>query len=391
MKKFSYPQITKKFPPEVKKLFAVFGDDIRLVGGSVRDLLLKKNLHDFDFCTPFLPDEITATLEKNKIKAVPTGAKFGTITAVLNKKNFEITTLRKDNETDGRHCIPQFVDDYRLDASRRDFTMNALYADLHGGVTDFFGGIPDLQDRKLRFIGDAKKRIEEDHLRILRFFRFSCEYAQKLDAEGLKACVELKGNIEKLSRERIRGEFLKMLSSKKTANLLAVLKVMKSKKILDAIFSAKADVARLERLFENEKEPSLNLRLAALFLGKKIDLEKFFAEIVATNVEKRYFRFFASQKPQTLDLKGLKQLLAFEEKELVFDFYLFSQKKISKKNLAFIKKFSNPEFPLSGEDVMKLGYKGIEIGKALQKARKFWAQKDFKLKKNQLENFLKRA
>lgn len=187
-------------PPEVKKIFKIFtkdGDEIRLVGGSVRDLLLNKKVKDFDFATKLLPEEVIKILEQNKLKAIPTGKKFGTITAVVNGKNFEITTLRKDSETDGRHCKPEFVDDYFLDAARRDFTVNALYLDSSGVIHDYFDGKSDLKNKKIKFIGDANRRIEEDFLRILRFFRFSCEYAEKLDVEGLKACVKQKKKSKK--------------------------------------------------------------------------------------------------------------------------------------------------------------------------------------------------
>ncbi len=230
-------ELIKKLPNEVKVLFEIFGDEIRLVGGSVRDLLLEKKVNDFDFATRLLPQETTKILEKNKIKAVPTGVKFGTITAVVNGKNFEITTLRKDSETDGRHCSPEFVDDYFLDAARRDFTINALYLDSAGLITDYFDGISDLENKKVKFIGDANKRIEEDFLRILRFFRFSNEYAQDLDIEGLAACVKQKENLKKLSRERIRAEFLKMLMSAKKENLTAVWRVLERQNIAAERFS----------------------------------------------------------------------------------------------------------------------------------------------------------
>ncbi len=187
-----------KFAPEIKKIFDIFGDDLRLVGGCVRDLLLEKKVNDFDFATRFIPSETIKILERNKIKAVPTGVKFGTITAVIDSKNFEITTLRKDNETDGRHCEPEFVDDYALDAARRDFTVNALYMDRVGKISDYFDGISDLKKQKIRFIGDANERIAEDYLRILRFFRFSARYAKRLDREGFAACVSNKSGLKKL-------------------------------------------------------------------------------------------------------------------------------------------------------------------------------------------------
>ncbi len=388
-------ELVKNLPREIKKLFTIFSGEIRLVGGCVRDLILGKKIHDYDFATKFLPQEITKILEKNKIKAVPTGAKFGTITAVVNGKNFEITTLRKDLATDGRHCDPEFVDDYFLDAARRDFTINALYLDLQGSVTDYFGGISDLKNKKVKFIGDANLRIEEDFLRILRFFRFSCDYAETLDVEGLKACVLQKKNLKKLSRERIRQEFLKLISSEKKEKLVAILKVLKSEKIAEEIFTEEIDVEGFECLTHEVLDAELSrmttvgeLKLAALFLQKNSNLKIFFQEICATNSEKKYFQFMI----QNHDLSDLKRLLIFEEKNLVRDFYLlnfvknFDPKKIAvvKKNLNFIQNFSAPIFPLNGNDVTLLGFKGSAVGKAIKQAKIFWIEGDFKASKADL-------
>ncbi len=385
--------LAKKFPSEVKKIFTIFGEEIRLVGGSVRDLILKKKVSDFDFATKFLPQEVIKILEKNKIKAVPTGVKYGTITAVINHKNFEITTLRKDNETDGRYCEPEFVDDFFLDASRRDFTINALYLDSTGFISDYFDGISDLKNKKVRFIGSAKTRIEEDFLRILRFFRFSCEYAAELDSEGLKACVSQKKNLKKLSRERVRQEFLKLIFGSKKEKIIALLQVLKSKKIAAEIFSSDLDVKALERLFDLEKKlnfiASSQLKLAVIFLQKNLDLKNLTKEICATNLERKYFQFLLSN----LETKDSKELLAFAEKDLVLDSYIFNSIKNSaamqKKNIEFLQKFSSPKFPLNGTDIMRLGIKDKAVGEAMIAAKKFWANGDFKSDKRSLISFLR--
>jgi poly(A) polymerase len=396
MKTYSHPELVIKFPQEVKTLFSIFGDNIRLVGGSTRDLLLNKELHDFDFATKFLPQEIVEILQKNKIKSVPTGIKFGTITAVINGKNFEITTLRKDSKDDGRHCEVEFVDDYFLDAQRRDFTINALYLDSKGLVTDYFDGIADLNSKNVKFIGDANLRIEEDFLRILRFFRFSCNYAQNIDEEGLKACIKQKANLKKLSRERIRQEFLKIISSSKTANLIAILKILKSEKIIEEIISKEPDISALERLFVIEKElqfvASANLKLAVLFVEKGFDLKSFSAEICATNLEKKYLQFMC----ESHDLQDLKRLLLFEEKLFVQDFYLlnlaknfdFAQISQAKENLQLIQNFTLPPFPLNGDVVAGLGFREKEIGSAINLAKKVWAESGFTMSRLDLTRFL---
>lgn len=420
-------QLAEKFPPEVNFLFKIFGDDIRLVGGCVRDLLLGKKIADFDFATRFLPEEMLKILQKNGVKAVPTGLKFGTITAVVDGKNFEITTLREDSKTNGRHCKPQFLDDYFSDAKRRDFTINALYLDAAGRLYDYFDGISDLKNQKVRFIGKAEQRITEDFLRILRFFRFSCDYALSLDQEGLQACIQQKENLKKLSRERIRAEFLKILASENKANLITVLEVLESQKIFEQIFFARPDIKALAHLFEIEKKlkfsASSNLKLACLFLqngfalgthpesrccsrDSRRFLEVFAQEICATNSEKKYFQTLLDQKNlgqknSPPDLEELKQFFLFEKKELILDFFLldlaknFDSLKFSnweeeaEKKLQFLQNFSLPIFPLNGHDAMQLGFKDKAVGEAIKLAKNFWAENDFKADKIALVNFLK--
>ena len=247
------PQLTKNFTSEVSKLFAIFAENIRLVGGCVRDLLLQKEVHDFDFATKFTPDEIIEILTKNKIKSILTGKKFGTITAVVNGKNFEITTLRTDEENDGRHAKVKFVDDYYEDASRRDFTINALYLDQEGNIYDYFDGIFDLNEKNLKFIGDANQRINEDFLRILRFFRFNLSYAKNIDKESLQACINNKEGLKILSRERVRLEFLKIISSADKVRLIEILEIFNESEISKYLFSSKLDVKKLTNFFNCQK------------------------------------------------------------------------------------------------------------------------------------------
>jgi poly(A) polymerase len=398
LKVLKLPELTKFFPAEVKILFQIFNSEILLVGGCVRDLLLKKKIADFDFATKLRPNEIIKILEENNLKAIPNGIKFGTITAVVNHKNFEITTLRKDNETDGRHCEPEFIDDYELDAARRDFTVNAIYLDEVGNIYDYFDGISDLNNQEIKFIDDANKRIEEDYLRILRFFRFSCKYAKNLDREGLIACVLQKENLKKLSRERIRSEFLKIIGNENKANLLNILQVLKDQKISAEIFSARFEIQALARLFEIEKKlefsADLKLKLAALFLNETFDLKVFAQEICATNLEKKYLQLVNFYSASSLN--ELKILLAFEEKNLVLNIYLFTLAKNNqslktdevKKNLEFFQNFSLPNFPLNGYDLTQLGFKGSMVGDVIKKAKVFWAQNGFLLKKEDLIKFV---
>lgn len=188
--------------------------DTRVVGGAVRDTLLRLPVADVDLATRLRPDAVVAALGAAGIKAVPTGLAHGTITAVIGGRPVEVTTLRRDIETDGRHAVVAYTDDWAQDAARRDFTINALYADpLSGAVFDHFGGLDDIAARRVRFIGDPLARIAEDHLRILRFFRFHARFATAApDPEGLAACTRRANDLMALSRERIADELLKLLA-----------------------------------------------------------------------------------------------------------------------------------------------------------------------------------
>lgn len=186
----------------------------RVVGGAVRNSLMGLDVSDMDIATNLLPEEVQRRAEAAGIKCVPTGIKHGTVTLVIDGHPYEVTTLRRDVETDGRHAQVAFTDDWRADAERRDLTINALYADRKGLVHDYVGGIDDIGKANIRFIGNASERIAEDHLRILRFFRFFAHYGRgRPDADGLRACSAAKDKIRQLSAERIWAELKKLLSA----------------------------------------------------------------------------------------------------------------------------------------------------------------------------------
>lgn len=245
------------------------GGKSRFVGGAVRDGLLGLPVNDLDIATTLDPHDVVDRLKAAGIKAVPTGIEHGTITAVIAGWPVEITTLRRDVSTDGRRAIIAYTDDWREDAARRDFTINALYADpLSGEITDFFGGIADLEARRLRFIGDADARIAEDHLRILRYFRFLARYGDdELDNVAYAACVAAANSLMALSRERIADELLKLLG---VAAPIHALRLMVDGGILTPVLPEvdSAGIDRLARLMAREEAagvaPSALRRLAAL-------------------------------------------------------------------------------------------------------------------------------
>jgi len=256
----------------MRRLLDALGADrglTRYVGGAVRDELLGLPVSDIDLATRIPPDEVIRRLEEAKIKAVPTGIDHGTITAVSDGHTFEITTLRRDVTTDGRRATVAFTDDWKEDAARRDFTINALSADpLTGELFDYFGGLADLEHRHIRFIGDPLQRIAEDHLRILRFFRFHARFdAGEPDSAALEACTARANDLMALSRERIADELLKLLG---TADPSSTVAIMLERAILKPVLPeiAQDRLSNLRALIASERQAGLEAdalrRLAAL-------------------------------------------------------------------------------------------------------------------------------
>ena len=241
----------------------------RYVGGAVRDELLDHPVNDVDIATRLQPDEVVRRLEAEGIRAIPTGIEHGTITAISSGQTVEITSLRRDVSTDGRRATVAFTDDWKEDAARRDFTINALLADpLTGEIFDYFGGIDDLHERRVRFIGDPLLRIAEDHLRILRFFRFHARFGEgEPDPAALEACVQRANDLMALSRERIADELLKMIAVEDPAPTVAL---MVERGILKPVLPEidASSVERLELLIDAEREaniaPDPLRRIAAL-------------------------------------------------------------------------------------------------------------------------------
>jgi poly(A) polymerase len=244
----------------------------RFVGGAIRDFLLDQHPDDLDLATDLLPDEVTRRLVEAGIKVVPTGIDHGTVTAISSGTIVEVTSLRADVSTDGRRATVEFTDDWSKDAGRRDFTINALYADpFTGELFDFHGGIADLKARTVRFIGEPLQRIAEDHLRILRYFRFHARYGHgEPDSDALDACTERANDLMALSRERIADELLKLLS---LVDPTPTVRLMAERNIFRPIIPEIGDegVARLARLIETEGRAGLApdpvRRLAALLDG----------------------------------------------------------------------------------------------------------------------------
>lgn len=215
-----------------------------LVGGAVRNALLGEDVDDMDIATDARPEQVTELAQAAGLRVVPTGIDHGTVTVIHQQRGFEVTTFRHDVETDGRHAVVTFTSDLAEDARRRDFTMNALYADRHGTVIDPVGGLKDLAARKLRFVGEPAERIREDYLRILRFFRFLAWYGREADPAAVAACERLRDGLSRIARERVGGEMRKLLSAPDPS---MALHLMQDSGVLELLLprATAADVPRL--------------------------------------------------------------------------------------------------------------------------------------------------
>ena len=234
--------------PRLATLFAALaktGAQTRVVGGAVRDALLGRPPHEIDLATTALPETVLAAARDAGLKGVPTGVEHGTVTIVVAGTPFEVTTLREDVETDGRYAKVRFGGDFEQDARRRDFTINALSLSPDGALHDYTGGLADLQERRIRFIGDAATRIREDYLRVLRFFRFNASHGEgAIDRDGLHESILARENLARLSRERVRAELIKLLPAQRAPEIM---RVMSQTGIIEVILGM-GYPARLERL-----------------------------------------------------------------------------------------------------------------------------------------------
>ncbi|MGO9430386.1 CCA tRNA nucleotidyltransferase [Rhodoblastus sp.] len=272
----------------LKKLFkALEGEEVRVVGGAVRNALLGEEISDIDIATAALPQTIAEKAGKAGLRVVPTGIDHGTLTLVFDGTHFEVTSLREDVETDGRRAKVRFGRDFAADALRRDFTVNALSVDANGRLYDYTGGLDDLAARRIRFIGEPEKRISEDFLRILRFFRFSASYGDgPLDAPGFEACIALRGGIATLSRERLGAETLKILAAKRAA---FVIETMAGAGLLSYLRVAPwpARMRRVAATLTLRKISDPLLVLAALALHSEADADRLADGLRLSNAQKR--------------------------------------------------------------------------------------------------------
>ena len=368
----------------------------RLVGGVVRDAIIGIESQDVDIVTSMLPEEVTKVFNSLGQKVIPTGIKFGTVSVLYNGELFEVTTLRKDISSDGRHAEVEYTDDFYLDALRRDFTINALsYCPFEEKIYDYFDGIKDLESRCVRFIGDADSRIKEDYLRILRFFRFFGKFGNQIDRNSLKACIKNKSFLKNLSRERIKSEFDLIL---KLPNYSDIIILMDDSSILQEILpisnlrlakfiDAEIIAYKLDISLTNETKYALLFVLGGIIsYTQLIDLK--FSRIEARAIS----NLLSMIQQQDIDEWFLKKI--WLENNNFAQFFVFLavifkvEKKIEKVFLE-LKDKQKPVFPVDGNDMLSLGISSNKIGDELAYIQRQWIEKDFMLTKQDLIDMAK--
>ncbi len=382
--------------PETLRLFKLLQGNIPdndpqilFVGGCVRDALLNIEVEDIDIATKLAPEIVMEILIAAGIKAIPTGIDHGTITAVAGDYSYEITTLRRDKKTDGRHAVVAYTDCWIEDAKRRDFTINTLLMDLKGNIYDPLGaGLLDIDNSHICFVGDAKKRIEEDYLRILRFFRFSAIYGEgKFDDEGLLACKDAADNIKKLSKERITQEFFKIIASSKPYH---VLNVMFEHGILKDFKFSDYDGRFLEYFCNFQSRYKLFSLSSRLFVMASVNFENI----------KTMQEFILFPKVFLKDMKAILGALNLPDlscdkavREAVYRFGRFgaaqalmielAQDRVmnsyAPRALDIVQNWDIPNFPLSGKDLIERGVMpSPEMGAKIKYLEDKWIKQDFK-------------
>ncbi|MBP1861091.1 CCA tRNA nucleotidyltransferase [Rhizobium herbae] len=392
---FSAPALTRVFD-----LLNADGGEVRVVGGAVRNSLMGLAVADIDMATTLLPEEVVARAKSAGIKSVPTGIEHGTVTLVVDGAPYEVTTLRRDVETDGRRAEVAFGTDWQVDAERRDLTINALYANAKGEVIDLVGGLADIEKRNIRFIGNAAERVAEDYLRVLRFFRFFAHYGSgRPDADGLRACAQARSKLSGLSAERVWSELKKLLSAEDPGRALLW---MRTSGVLTEILpeSEKWGIDAIPGLVSAEQtfgwQPDPLLRLAAMIppdaerldaMAKRLRLSKAEAasfaawtkapRLPAVIADTAFDRLLYRNGAYGL-MTSLRLALASSRQKSENDPAQLPETARLKRLLTRAEKWQKPVFPLTGSDVLAVGIPaGPRVGEILGQLEDTWVDGNF--------------
>ena len=403
-KEISFLEMTKI--TKVSELFKVISNyndssEIRYVGGCVRRILNNEKFDDIDLATNLKPEEVKECLKNNNIVFFETGIEHGTITARIEEKNFEITSLRKDVSTDGRRAVVEFTDDWAEDAIRRDFTINSIYSDKEGNLFDPNEGVKDLKNGKIEFIGDPEKRIKEDYLRILRYVRFFLNYSKNEHKLNVKKVIKQNiSEIVKLSKERLIDELKKLVISNR---FIDISNDEFCKEIVSLIFPQVKNIDVFKKLKKNYKKEILKkdfiFLLSLLIIDDTDNSEFFLYKYNLSNEAKKRINFLKdiydkSNDKNTFSKNNLEKIFYFQGKSYLFDVIDFQLFRSNKKNnqLIELKKYfeqlEKPHFPIKAKIIMeKYNLKeGKELGQKLKYLENLWVENSFNISEKEVEN-----
>ena len=401
-----FENLKKKY--EIKKIFNIFSNDlnncqIRFIGGCVRKALSNENIDDIDLAVDLTPEEVKLILKNNNIKFFETGIEHGTITAKINNEKFEITSLRRDIKSYGRHADVEFTKKWYEDAARRDFSINCIYADLEGNLYDPFEGKKDLKNGKVKFIGNAENRIREDYLRVLRYIRFFLDYSnQPHDLDIQKKILKNISGINKISKERLLSELEKIFRSK---NIFKINDDEFLKKILHLVFPELKNIHLLEKLNDQALEilqsKDFLFWLSILIIDETDNTDYFLYKYKLSNNDKKRIKFLYQNYPNLSDNnffseKNFHKLVYYNDKSLVIDLIDFkicvSKKDITKmiKLKKLIIETNKPIFPIKAKNLIEEYNlkEGKELGTKLKKIEDVWVQNNFKITNQEVNRII---
>ena len=411
---FLIEKIKRSFFPfyrskRTKKIFSILNSkndkQVMFVGGCVRKYILNEKVDDIDIATTLTPDEIIKRFENSDVQIKKTGIEHGTLTLVLEDQKFEITTLRKDVSTDGRHANVKFTENWKEDSERRDFTINAIYLDNKGKIFDPQFGVNDLKNSRVKFVGDPDRRMKEDYLRILRFLRFSIQYRSFDINDQIQNAIKLNlSGIVRLSKERIYSELEKIIKLRNFYDLF------KNKFLLDIFKLVFPEFIHLDRVKKFEKlsvikniEMDKDIIFASMLLDFSNNHEYFFHKYNVSNEIKNNLNLYSNllkeiKSNKDFFLKDLKKNIFFYGKEKIKKIFLIynivDKKTLGSKIeeiLSTISRTSIPEFPVTGSDLLKQGVKsGRNVGKILKKIEKKWIENNFEIDHEEIKILVKK-
>ena len=403
----SFKELKKK--KEIKKLFLAIENysedsEIRYVGGCVRKILNNEIVDDIDFAVNLKPEECSAALKENNIKFFEIGISHGTIIAVIDSYKFEITSLRKDLITDGRHAKVAFTTDWQEDASRRDFTINAIFSDIHGNLYDPFNGKKDLEIGKIKFIGDADKRIKEDYLRILRYIRFFLNYSKTDHNDKIRKIIKQNLNgISNISSERLLDEFKKLIIS---SSFLKLFKDPFCLELINLIFPQFKNLDIFKNLNKfaeiNIKKVDFIFLISLMLIDNTDNVEYFLFKFNISSIDKKRIlflnKFYNKEINKNFFSKNnLWKIFYYNGKQALFDliyFEIFKSKKVNQKLIALLEYFKDKEVPVFPVKAVNLMEKynipeGKQLGLKLKKIEEQWIKNDFTVLDNEIEQIFK--